>query len=184
MPAAIENTKLEGVLLFKNRAFADDRGWFTEVWNAEALRSAGFDKPFVQDNMSYSKRGVLRGLHFQNPEPQGKLVTCLKGEIFDVAVDLRKSSRTFGQWVGARLNDENHDQLFIPEGFAHGFVVTSEDALVLYKCTAPYRPQHDTSLAWNDPEVGIQWPLKDPVVSAKDAAAYSLKTLPAQKFFA
>jgi len=173
----VTETELPGVLLVEPRIFRDHRGFFFESWSAERYRQAGIPGPFVQDNVSRSSRGVLRGLHFQNPHPQGKLVTVLEGEVFDVAVDLRVGSPTFGKWAGYYLSAENGRQLYIPEGFAHGFVVTSEFAIFSYKCTEYYRPEADRSLRWNDPEIGIEWPVKEPVLSPKDATAPLLNEL-------
>ncbi len=170
-------TPLPGVLVFEPKVFGDPRGYFLELWNLERYPGAGVPRPMVQSNLSRSARGVLRGLHFQNPEPQGKLVMALEGEVFDVAVDIRPDSPTYGQWYGATLKAETHNQIFVPEGYAHGFLVTSETALVCYFCTHYYRPQCEHSLLWNDPEIGIAWPLgvDEVKVSAKDAAAATLK---------
>ena len=165
---------LPGVLLIETRRFDDKRGWFLESWNAARYREAGVDLSFVQDNVSFSRKGVLRGLHFQDPHPQGKLVWVVQGEVWDVAVDVRRGSPTFGRWLGHTLSANNARQLFIPEGFAHGFVVLSETALVCYKCTAPYRPEAERTLRWDDPDVGIEWPISDPVVSEKDAGGSGL----------
>jgi dTDP-4-dehydrorhamnose 3,5-epimerase len=164
----IEPTPLQGCLLIKPDVFGDARGFFQETWNLRRYTELGLDRHFVQDNLSFSTRGILRGLHFQNPRPQGKLVYVLQGEVFDVAVDIRADSPTFGQWYGTTLSADNHHQLFIPEGFAHGFCVTSETALFAYKCTSAYAPEHECSLLWNDPEIGIEWPLPDPKLSQKD----------------
>ena len=168
----VVETKLEGVLILEPRVFEDERGYFFETWNQARYREAGISADFVQDNLSLSHRGVLRGLHFQvPPRAQGKLVSVLQGSVFDVAVDLRTASPTFGQWVGVELSSENLRQMYIPEGFAHGFLVTSESALFSYKCTDVYSPQHERSLRWDDPEIGIEWPVADPILSPKDAAA-------------
>ncbi|MEY4684567.1 MAG: hypothetical protein RLZ25_1026 [Pseudomonadota bacterium] len=164
----IESTPLPGLLKIRPDVFGDARGFFQETWNLRRYTEAGLDRHFVQDNLSYSRRGILRGLHFQNPRPQGKLVYVLEGEVFDVAVDVRTDSPTFGQWYGETLSAENHLQLFVPEGFAHGFCVTSEFALFAYKCTDFYNPSAEFSLQWNDPAIGIQWPIQDPELSAKD----------------
>lgn len=164
----IEPTPLSGLLKIQPDVFGDARGFFQETWNLRRYTEAGLDRHFVQDNLSYSRRGILRGLHFQNPRPQGKLVYVLEGEVFDVAVDVRADSPTFGQWYGATLSAENHLQLFVPEGFAHGFCVTSEFALFAYKCTDFYNPSAEFSLQWNDPAIGIEWPIQDPELSAKD----------------
>jgi dTDP-4-dehydrorhamnose 3,5-epimerase len=156
--------------------YRDTRGWFMETWNAEQFVALGLPGVFVQDNHSVSHAGVLRGLHYQTQLPQGKLVRTVVGEIFDVAVDLRAGSPTVGRWVGALLSAENRRQVYIPAGFAHGFYVTRGPAEVLYKCTERYAPQFERTLRWDDPRVGIQWPLRGgpPVVSAKDAAGGSL----------
>lgn len=164
----IEPTPLPGLLKIQPDVFGDARGFFQETWNLRRYTEAGLDRHFVQDNLSYSRRGILRGLHFQNPRPQGKLVYVLEGEVFDVAVDVRADSPTFGQWYGATLSAENHLQLFVPEGFAHGFCVTSEFALFAYKCTDFYNPSAEFSLQWNDPAIGIEWPIDDPELSTKD----------------
>ena len=171
-------TGLGGLLIIEPVVHRDGRGFFLEAWREEHYRPAGVDLPFVQDNHSRSVRGVLRGLHYQVETPQGKLVRCAAGEIFDVAVDLRRASPTFGHWVGTTLSDENHRQLWIPPGFAHGFYVTSERADVIYKCTAPYRPVHEHTLRWDDPEVGVGWPVPPgarPMVSPRDAAGRELR---------
>ncbi|ANK12046.1 dTDP-4-dehydrorhamnose 3,5-epimerase [Erythrobacter neustonensis] len=172
----IIETTLSGVLIIEPRVFGDARGFFMETWNAEAFANAGLNLNFVQDNHSRSQKGVLRGLHFQNPGPQGKLVRVARGAVFDVAVDLRGSSPTFGQWVGVELSAANKRMLWVPEGFAHGFLTLEDDTDFLYKCTAPYAPQSEHTLAWGDPAVGIDWPLigLDPLISEKDARGLSL----------
>lgn len=170
----IETTPLAGLLLVKPDVFGDDRGFFQETWNLRRYTEAGLDRHFVQDNLSLSRRGILRGLHFQNPGPQGKLVYVLQGEVFDVAVDVRTDSPTFGQWYGAVLSAENHHQLFVPEGFAHGFCVTSETALFAYKCTDFYNPKAEFSLLWNDSDIGIEWPITNPELSEKDSNGQAL----------
>lgn len=165
------------VVLIEPKVFGDDRGFFMESFNQRAFNAAtGTDHRFVQDNHSRSGRGVLRGLHYQIRQPQGKLVRVTSGAVFDVAVDLRKSSPTFGQWVGAELSDDNHHQLWVPPGFAHGFLVLSSSADFLYKTTDYYAPEHERSLAWNDPDLAIAWPEVGaaPTLSAKDAVAPSL----------
>jgi dTDP-4-dehydrorhamnose 3,5-epimerase len=164
---------LPDVLVVEPRVFGDERGFFMESWNRRAFAQAGLDAEFVQDNHSRSRRGVLRGLHYQVREPQGKLVRVALGEVYDVAVDLRRSSPTFGRSVGLHLSAENRRMMWIPPGFAHGFLVLSEVADFLYKTTAYYHPEHDRSLRWDDPALGIAWPLdgKAPTVSAKDAKA-------------
>jgi dTDP-4-dehydrorhamnose 3,5-epimerase len=175
--------EIAGLRLIEPRVFGDTRGFFLESWNERRYRDAGIPGPFVQDNLSFSRRGTLRGLHFQNPSAQAKLVSVLQGEVFDVAVDMRRSSPTFGQWQGATLSAENKQQFFIPPGFAHGFAVLSETALFFYKCTAFYAPKHEVTLAWNDPDIGIQWPLADPVLSEKDQRGWRLQDIPAEKLF-
>ncbi|ARA94461.1 MAG: dTDP-4-dehydrorhamnose 3,5-epimerase [Bacteroidetes bacterium] len=179
----IRQTDLEGVLIIEPRVFHDDRGFFLEQWNAERYRAHGLPGQFVQDNLSCSRRGVLRGLHFQNPHAQGKLVTVLSGAVFDVAVDLRVGSPTFGRWTAVELTAENRRQFYIPEGFAHGFLALEDDTLVQYKCTAPYAPTAEQSLRWDDPDIAIAWPDLDPVLSPKDAAAPFLRELSEAKLF-
>ena len=165
------------VVLIEPRVFGDERGFFMESFNQRAFNEAtGTDHRFVQDNHSRSSRGVLRGLHYQIRQPQGKLVRVTSGAVFDVAVDLRKSSPTFGRWVGAELSADNHRQLWVPPGFAHGFLVLSSSADFLYKTTDYYAPEHERSLAWNDPDLAIAWPEVGaaPALSGKDAVAPSL----------
>ena len=167
-----ETTPLQDVCLVKPDVFGDSRGFFLESWNAETFRAAGFDLPFVQDNHSRSARGILRGMHYQTEHTQGKLVRVTSGEVFDVVVDLRRSSPTLGQWYGEYLSADNHRMLWVPPGFAHGFYVTSDYADFQYKCTDIYHPASEVCLAWNDPTVGIDWPIPDgelPQLSAKDA---------------
>lgn len=177
------NGELAGLRLIEPDVFGDARGFFTELWNAERYRAHGLEVLFVQDNLSWSRRASLRGLHFQNPTPQGKLVTVLEGEVFDVAVDLRRGSPTFGRWEGVRLSSENRRQLYVPEGFAHGFQVLSENALFYYKCTAAYAAGHERAVRWDDPDLAIAWPLPEPVLSTKDAAAPRLRDLPPDHLF-
>ena len=168
-------TQIPDVLIVEPDVFRDDRGYFFESYHAEKYAAGGIDQPFVQDNQSHSIRGTLRGLHAQRLQPQGKLVRALSGEIFDVAVDIRPSSPTFGRWVGAILSAENRHQLWVPTGFAHGFAVLSETADVLYKCTTLYRRDDEIGIRWNDPEIGIDWKLPSaPLLSPKDAEAPSL----------
>ncbi len=169
-------TRLPGVLIVEPRVFGDARGFFTESWNSSAFAQAtGVTDDFVQDNHSRSARGVLRGLHYQIIEPQGKLVRVVSGKVFDVAVDMRQSSPCLGQWVGVELSAENHRQLWVPPGFAHGFVVMSDTADFLYKTTRYYAPEHERALLWNDPHVAVEWPTDElapaPSLSAKDAVA-------------
>jgi dTDP-4-dehydrorhamnose 3,5-epimerase len=163
----IIETDLPDVLIIEPKVFGDDRGFFMETWNRERYAEAGIPTEFVQDNLSFSRKGVLRGLHFQDPNPQGKLVSVLQGEVFDVAVDVKRDSPTFGKWVGVNLSFENKRQLYVPEGFAHGFCVTSEFALFSYKCTDSYSPKKERILMWNDPDVGIDWPLKSSKFQAR-----------------
>jgi dTDP-4-dehydrorhamnose 3,5-epimerase len=163
-----------GVLLFEPKVFGDARGFFTELWHAENYREAGISESFVQLNLSGSERGVLRGLHYQEPNPQGKLVSCVQGEVLDVAVDIRQGSPTFGQWWSETLSAENRRQLYVPPGFAHGFVVRSEFALFAYLVTAHYDASADRSILWNDKELGVDWGVDNPSLSAKDLAASSL----------
>lgn len=174
----VEKTKLEGVLLVTPQVFGDDRGFFMETYNRDKAVTLGLPGEFVQDNHSKSTYGVLRGLHYQSPQWQGKLVRVVQGEIFDVAVDIRHGSKTFGEWVGYYLSAENKQQLYVPAGFAHGFCVTSETAEVIYKCTTGYAPEQEGCLLWNDPEIGINWPLETPILSAKDQVGKTLEQLP------
>ena len=168
----VVKTPIEDVLLIKPQVFGDERGYFVETWQKERYEAAGINLPFVQDNHSKSTKGILRGLHFQKQHPQGKLVMVSLGEVFDVAVDIRKGSPTFGKWFGAILNQENQNQLWIPPGMAHGFVVLSDVAHFHYKCTDFYHPGDEGSIRWNDPTIGIDWPYKEePVLSAKDQIA-------------
>ncbi len=172
----IVETTLPGVLIIEPRVFGDARGFFLESWNRQNFADAGLDLDFVQDNHSRSARGVLRGLHYQLENPQGKLVRVTQGAVFDVAVDIRRSSPHFGKWVGVELSAENHRMLWIPPGFAHGFLVLSETADFLYKCTTLYHPPSDRGIRWDDPDIGIAWPDVGlaPLLSAKDAVAAQL----------
>ncbi|RBA24028.1 dTDP-4-dehydrorhamnose 3,5-epimerase [Herminiimonas fonticola] len=172
----VARTKIPDVLLIEPKVFGDDRGFFFESFNEQRFAAAvGKTVEFVQDNHSRSARGVLRGLHYQIQQPQGKLVRVVSGEVFDVAVDIRKSSPTFGLWVGALLSAENKRQMWIPEGFAHGFVVTSDSAEFLYKTTDYWAPEHERCIAWNDPAIGIEWPIDgSPILSGKDQNGMSL----------
>lgn len=149
-----------------------------ETYHREKYAAKGLDQSFVQDNLSYSARSTLRGLHYQYPNAQAKLVQALKGEIYDVAVDIRQGSPSFGQWAGAHLSDENKNQLFIPQGFAHGFCVISDTALVVYKCSSFYAPESEKGIFWSDPDIGIDWPVKDPLLSPKDSHSPCLKDIP------
>jgi dTDP-4-dehydrorhamnose 3,5-epimerase len=170
-------TELPGVLIIEPKVFGDARGFFLETWQQPRYAAAGLPSRFVQDNASRSARGVLRGLHFQNPYGQGKLVYVLEGEVFDVAVDLRQGSPSFGQWVGATLSGDNKRQLWVPPGFAHGFCVTSESALFAYKCTELYHPETEYTVRWDDPEIGVDWPVQRPLVSDRDRSAPLLSEL-------
>ncbi|MEM1111964.1 MAG: dTDP-4-dehydrorhamnose 3,5-epimerase [Pseudomonadota bacterium] len=176
-----EPTPLKDVFLLEPAVYGDERGFFIETWNANTFRDAGFDLHFVQDNHSRSAGGILRGLHYQTEHTQGKLVRVTAGEVYDVAVDLRRSSPSFGQWFGTHLSAENHRMLWVPPGFAHGFYVTSESADFLYKCTDFYHPDSEVSLAWNDTRLGIEWPLRDgtpPELSTKDATGQAFEDIP------
>lgn len=170
-------TSLPGVLTIEPDRFSDARGFFQEAWHRRRYADAGIDVDFVQDNLSSSARNVVRGLHLQQPHAQGKLIWVLQGEVFDVAVDVRVGSPTFGRWTAAVLSSDNGRQLWIPEGFAHGFCVLSETALFAYKCTDYYAPEDELTVLWNDPDIGIEWPVPAPVLSERDAAAESLASL-------
>lgn len=178
MTLAVEPTSLPEVLLVKPRAFDDERGFFLETYRAEVYRQAGIEGVFVQDNHSRSVRGILRGLHYQLPHEQGKIVFVTRGEILDVAVDIRRGSPRFGQWTSMILSDENHHQLFMPPGFAHGFTVQSEVADVIYKCTDTYHADADRGILWSDPDLGIEWGIDSPIVSSKDAVQPRLSAVP------
>ena len=169
-----EPTRLPEVVLIKPRVFGDSRGFFFETWQQQKFAAAGIDVRFVQDNHSHSIRHTLRGLHFQIQHPQGKLIRVARGEVFDVAVDIRRSSPRFGQWVGVRLTDTNHHMLWVPPGFAHGYLALSEEIDLLYQCTDFYAPEHERAIRWNDPQLGVQWPLASdvtPILSGKDQIA-------------
>jgi dTDP-4-dehydrorhamnose 3,5-epimerase len=170
----IKELQIPGVLLIQPRVFKDARGSFVEMWNAARDANAGFAPRFVQDNVVFSRNAVLRGLHFQQPHAQGKYVTAAYGEIYDVAVDLRPESATFGQWLSIQLSAAQGSALYIPPGFAHGYQVLSAEAVVVYKCTDYYHPEADRSIAWNDPQLNISWPIAAPVLSEKDQRAPSL----------
>ena len=165
----IKETKLTGVLILEPKVFSDDRGYFLETWNNTRYEQAGIPGPFVQDNISFSKKGILRGLHFQYPQSQGKLIQVLSGEVVDIVVDIRAGSPTYGQWIGEILSESNHRQIYVPQGFAHGYCVTSEAALFSYKCTDFYNPATEHGIIWNDPDIEIEWPTSQPELSAKDA---------------
>jgi dTDP-4-dehydrorhamnose 3,5-epimerase len=174
-------TDLPGVLVFEPKVFGDERGFFMETWREDRYEAAGLPARFVQDNLSFSRRGVLRGLHFQNPDQQGKLVYVLQGEVYDVAVDIRVGSPTFGEWTAVILSAENKRQFYVPEGFAHGFLVTSDTALFAYKCTATYNAKAEAGVLWNDPQIGIEWPVEAPVLSEKDLAVPPLAEMPVER---
>lgn len=174
-------TTLAEVLLIEPDVYGDERGFFYESWQKKRYAEMGLAADFVQDNVSFSQKNILRGMHIQNPYAQGKLVYVLQGEVFDVAVDIRKGSADFGRWVGVYLSAENHHQLYIPPGFAHGFCVTSETALFAYKCTELYHPETELSIAWDDPDINIEWPVTQPDLSKKDRDAWLLKDIPQSK---
>jgi dTDP-4-dehydrorhamnose 3,5-epimerase len=182
----VETTALEGVIIIEPRIFKDQRGYFMETYHADRYRQTGFPRRFVQDNLSFSTRGTLRGLHFQRQHPQEKLVQAVSGEVFDVAVDVRPGSPTFGRWTGILLSEQNKRQVFIPAGFAHGFCVLSPTARFLYKCTDFYDPEDEGGIIWSDPTIGIAWPVKEPIISEKDRqfprlSELSSEQLPAPK---
>lgn len=180
----VTSCRLAGLKLIQPKVYGDDRGWFLEAWNEDRYRECGIPQTFVQENLSYSRRGILRGMHFQNPRAQGKLVMVIQGEVMDVAVDLRRGSPTFRQWAGFRLDGATKQQLYVPPGFAHGFQVLSEEAYFLYRCSVAYSPDDQIYLRWDDPDLGIEWPLPDPVLSEKDANARLLREIPSDRLFA
>ena len=176
----IIDTKIQGAVIIEPKVYGDHRGFFLETYRDQQYRDqAKIELPFVQDNHSRSSRGVLRGLHFQKTKPQGKLVRVVRGEVFDVGVDLRKDSPTFGNWIGVWLSEDNHRQLWLPPGLAHGFVVTSDSADFEYKCTDYYDPNDEGCLIWNDPDIGIDWPSESPLLSDKDKTGLSFKAVTA-----
>lgn len=177
----VTHTELPGVLLLEPRRFHDARGWFAETWRRNRYRELGIRDEFIQDNAACSQRGVLRGLHYQYPNPQGKLVSVLVGAVFDVAVDIRRGSPDYGRWIGYELSEHNGRQLYVPAGFAHGYVVLSDVAVFAYKCTEYYDADADAVVAWNDPSIGVAWPVMDPILSEKDAAAPQLAQVPADR---
>jgi dTDP-4-dehydrorhamnose 3,5-epimerase len=175
MPFEFQRLDLPGLILIAAKAFPDERGFFLETYKRPDFEKVGISSAFVQDNFSQSRRGVLRGLHYQmEPEAQGKLVTVLSGEIFDVAVDIRRGSPTYGGWLGIRLGENDHHMLYVPKGFAHGFQALTDDVRVAYKVTAAYAPEFDRGIAWNDPAIGIKWAIPDPILSTKDAGLPAL----------
>lgn len=170
-------TKIPGVVVIEPQIFGDTRGFFQELWRDERYKDIGIEGPFLQDNLSYSTRGVLRGLHYQHPHSQGKLVSVIQGVVYDVTVDIRIGSDTFGQWVSVVLSGENHRQLWVPPGFAHGFCVLSKTAYFTYKCTDVYTPAAEGGIIWNDPDINIEWPLKEVVLSDKDTQYLRLRDI-------
>ena len=175
-------TEIPGVLILEPKVFGDARGWFMESWQLDRYAGLGIPGPMIQDNHAYSGHGILRGLHCQWPHPQGKLVQVLRGEVFDVAVDIRRGSPWFGRWVGVTLSGENRLQFWVPPGFAHGYLVTGQDALFTYKCTDIYHPETEFGLRWDDPDIGISWPLDgEPMLSDKDQHAALLRDIPADR---
>jgi dTDP-4-dehydrorhamnose 3,5-epimerase len=174
---------ISGLLIIEPKVFGDARGFFLETWNLLRYREAGIAADFVQDNVSFSRRGILRGLHCQNPKPQGKLLEVLLGEVFDVAVDVRRSSPTFGKWHGLVLSADNKRQFYVPPGFAHGFAVLSETALFHYKCTEFYSPKDEMAIRWDDPDIGIKWPLEEPQLSERDAKGLLLRDIPPERLY-
>jgi len=181
MSIRISATELPGILLIEPRVFEDQRGFFLETHHQRKYSQAGLDVNFVQDNHSHSRLNTLRGLHYQLAHPQGKLIYATSGEIFDVAVDLRRSSSTFRKWYGVRLSSETHLQIYIPPGFAHGFCVLSDSADVVYKCTEFYDAEDELGVLWSDPDIGIRWPISQPLLSAKDSVLPVLSQLPADR---
>lgn len=179
----VARCELDGPLVIEPKVFGDQRGFFLESWSRERYRDAGIGPDFVQDNFSFSARGTLRGMHAQNPHPQGKLVSVWQGEVWDVVVDLRRQSPTFGRWFGVTLSAENKRQFWVPPGFAHGFVVMSETALFHYKCTDAYAPKDEIGFRFDDPAVGIRWPIDNPILSARDRAAPLLRDLAPDRLF-
>lgn len=177
----VVNLRLNGLKLIKPKLFRDLRGFFLETFQYPAYRDLGIDEHFQQDNHSYSKQGCIRGMHFQSYPGQAKLVRAAVGKIYDVAVDIRKDSPTYGEWEGVILDDQEHCQLFIPVGFAHGFCVLSQEAHVMYKVSAPYHPKYEKGFRWDDPMIGIKWPISNPIVSERDQAAPFLKELDFQE---
>lgn len=178
----IFDADLPGVKIIEPDVYTDNRGAFLETWNARDYGRQGLDITFVQDNLSRSCRHVLRGLHFQNPRPQGKLISVLKGEVYDVIVDIRKDADTFGEWRSTVLSAENGRQIYVPEGFAHGFLVTSDEALFHYKCTDFYHPETEGVIRWNDPALGIDWPIEDPHLSDRDREAPLMEEVSEKRF--
>ena len=179
----VTELSLPGLYLIEPRVFGDTRGFFLQTWQSREYLHSGLPGEFLQDNLSFSQQGTLRGLHYQKPNTQGKLVFALKGEVWDVAVDLRLGSPTFGRWEGVVLSAESHNQLYVPPGFAHGFCVTSGEALFYYKCTDLYAPENEHGIAWNDPDLDIPWPVRNPLLSSKDSSNQRLRDIPEELLF-
>lgn len=177
----VEKTGLAGVIILEPDVYYDERGFFMEIYQQERYEQLGITNTFVQDNLSFSRKGVLRGLHYQFPNGQAKLVFVVEGEIFDVAVDIRKGSPTFGRWISVILSKENKREIFIPAGFAHGFCVLSDTAIVVYKCSDFYSPENEWGVLWSDPDLAINWPVESPTVSEKDSSYPRLKNIPSCK---
>jgi dTDP-4-dehydrorhamnose 3,5-epimerase len=176
MPFTFKKLQIPEVILVESQSFSDERGFFMEIYKESSFFKNGISSRFIQDNISHSVKGVIRGLHYQkNPQAQAKLMTVIKGEIFDVAVDMRIGSPTYGKWVGEILSDKNHNFLYAPEGFAHGFCVLSDQADVLYKVSSEYSPEHERGIFWNDPDINITWPISNPIVIEKDKKLPTLK---------
>jgi len=173
----IINTALDGVLIIEPSVYSDNRGFFMETYSRDRYKTEGIEVEFVQDNFSYSVQGTLRGLHYQHLHPQAKLVQVMDGEIYDIAVDIRHGSSTFGQWTGVRLSGENKRQFFIPEGFAHGFEVLSKTAMFTYKCSEFYSPECEKGIVWNDPDIGVEWSMTEPILSDRDKKLPFLKDI-------
>lgn len=180
----VSQCDIEGLRVIEPKAFGDARGYLLEIWNQQRYQDAGLNLAFVQDNVSVSRKGSLRGLHCQNPNAQGKLVSVLLGEVYDVAVDIRRGSPTFGKWHGLHLSDQNKKQFWIPPGFAHGFCVLSETAMFHYKCTNLYSPRDEMTIRWDDPSLAINWPVANPIISEKDAKGLLLADVPPERLFA
>ncbi len=179
----VSTCEIAGLLVVEPEVHGDARGFFLETWNRRRYAEAGLNTDFVQDNVSFSHRGILRGLHFQNPNPQGKLLQVLQGEVFDVAVDIRRSSPCFGKWHGLVLSADNKRQFYIPPGFAHGFLVLSDTALFQYKCTGFYSPKDELAIRWDDRDISITWPSKEPLISERDAKGLRLRDVPPERLF-
>ena len=177
----ILKTKIDGVLILEPRVFNDNRGFFLETYNETRYRGFGITVDFVQDNLSFSGKDTLRGLHYQHPHAQAKLVQAIKGHVFDVTVDIRSGSPTFGRWIGVHLSDENMRQVFVPAGLAHGFCVVSDTALFTYKCSDFYAPECERGVLWSDPDIGIEWPVEEPILSEKDAVYPRLRDIPVDR---